>query len=226
MTTVEDRVEPAARALPELADTLTPDLSRHRDVGVTSPRDAHSTAIGITSATGDKGRPATARGLALTVARDLDTPITRVEANPGRPALTRRFGLLPALGHRAVVREGCPLATVARVVFATRAIVVVGETGEGANRLPRQLSQGGHLRAPDGLRDIVMLDLPPITNYRYSRLAASVTAVVALVMRAGVTLVGVERAAIARPENRPSRGVVVTTTRALLPRWQRDGGGL
>lgn len=210
---------PAAPALPALGDDLSPEIFRQLYVGLTLPPDVCPVVIGITSAIGGEGRTTVALGLALTLAGDLDTPITLVEADLERPALSTPFGLPPAPGLCEVVRGDCPLAAVTHAVSDTLSVVTAGDAGDDAARLLRELSVRDPFHAPDGPRGIVVLDLPPIITHSYTRLAAGIADAVALVVRAGVTPAAVVREAIARLEDRPPQGVVLNAPRSSLPRW-------
>lgn len=224
MTTVEDRVETTVPALPALADGLAPELFRQLYVGLTLPPDAHPAVIGITSAISGEGRTTVALALALTLAGDLDVPITLVEVDLERPALAAHFNLPPAPGLCEVVRGDCPLAAATHTVSDTLAVVPAGEVGDESARLLRELSLHDPFHTPTAPRGIVILDLPPLINHSYSRLAAGIADAVALVVRAGVTPADVVREAIARLGDRPPQGLVLNAPRSSLPRWWPGGG--
>ena len=66
---------------------------------------------------------------------------------------------------------------------------------------------------------MLILDLPPLLNHRYSPLVAGVADAIVLVVRAGVTPIGVVREALALLEDRPPVGVVFNGPRSSLPGW-------
>jgi len=226
MATVETSAAatPAAPALPVLADDLSPEIFRQLYVGLTLPPDTHPAVIGITSAISGEGRTTVALALALTLAGDLDVPITLVDVDLERSALAAHFSLPSAPGLCEVVRGDCRLAAVMHTVSDTLAVVPAGDAGDESARLLYELSLHDPFHAPDGPRGIVILDLPPLITHSYSRVAAGLADAVTLVVRAGVTPADVVREAIARLGDRPPQGVVLNAPRSSLPRWWRGGG--
>lgn len=214
---------PPALTLPVLVADLSPEIFRQLYVGLMLPPDACPIVIGITSAISGEGRTTVALGLALTLATDLDVPITLVEADLERPALARYLGLTPTPGLCDVVRGDCPLAAVTHSVFTSLSVVPAGEAGDESSRLLYDLSRSDPFHTSDGPRGIVILDLPPLINHSYSRLAAGIADAVALVVRGGVTPHDIVREAIARLGDRPPQGIVLNAPRSSLPRWWRGG---
>lgn len=178
-----------------------------------------STVIGITSAISGEGRTTTAVGLAQTLADDLDVPIALVEVDLERPALAARFGVSPAPGLAEVLRDECSIEEAMRPLSGNLSLVTAGMPGADSGRLLHRLHVQNPFQDRGRLHGIVILDLPPIINHSYSRLVASVTDALVLVVRAGVTPAEVVREAIARLEDHPPQGVVFNGPRSSLPSW-------
>ncbi len=198
---------------------LAPEVYRQAYVGLTLPPGARTAVIGVTSAIRGEGRTTVALGLARTLATDLETAVTLVEADFERPALAVHFELAPAPGLCEVLRGECLLGETVLPVADRLSVVTAGAVGPDAARLLRRLADGDPFHADAGLPGIVVLDLPPLLDQGYGSLAAGVADALVLVVRAGVTPDYVAREAIARLEGRPPQGVILNGFRTALPRW-------
>lgn len=206
--------------LPGSDAALAPELYRQVYVALDLPKpDMRPSVIGITSAISGEGRTMVALGLAQTLAGDLDVPVSLVEVDLERPSLALHFGVVPTPGLCEVLRNECRLDEVLRPVSGNLSVVTTGTVGADSARLLRQLPMHDPFHSTAALSGVVILDLPPIMNHSYSPLAASVTDVLVLVVRAGVTPSDVVREAIARLDDQPLRGVVFNAPRSFLPTW-------
>lgn len=210
--------------LPSPKATRLAETYRQIYVGLEIPATARPVVIGVTSAISGEGRTTVARGLAETLADDLDVPITLAEVDLDRPSLALHYNITPAPGLCEVLREECRLDEVTRAISEKLSVITTGAVGPGSARLLRQLPAHDPFHGPHAPNGVVILDLPPIINHSYSLLAASVADAVVLVVRAGVTPSDVVREAVARLEDKPPQGVVFNGPRSSLPAWWPQRG--
>ncbi len=211
---------PASSALlVQAKGDTSPEAYRQIYVGLALPVDVQPVIIGVTSAIGGEGRTTVALGLALTLAADLDVPVSLVEVDLDRPALARQFDIALAPGLSEVLRGEYRLDEVLRPVSENLSVVTAGAVGPDSARLLRQVPVLDPFHETPDLRGVVVLDLPPLMNQSYAVRAADAADAVVLVVRAGVTPYDVVREAIARCEDRPPQGIVLNGPRSALPSW-------
>lgn len=116
--------------------------------------------IGIISAIRGEGRTTIARELAATLAHDMDSMVTLVDADFERPMLTESFGLGSVPGLANVVRGEVELTDVAVPVNGDLHVVTAGEIRDEAASLLHQLSMSDLFRVGDRLPGVLIVDLP------------------------------------------------------------------
>jgi Mrp family chromosome partitioning ATPase len=161
-----------------------------------------SPVIGVTSALAGEGRTTVALGLARTLAQDLDSMVWLIEADLEHPSLARRFQLPVSPGLSEVLMGDQWLGAVGCLVEPNLGVITAGSSTDNAGGLMHQLFTEDIFRGPDGLTGVLVMDLPPILPYGYSGLAARLTDILLLVVRAGVTPLHVVRESIERLEGR------------------------
>jgi Mrp family chromosome partitioning ATPase len=142
-----------------------------------------------------------------------------VEADLERPSLAPRLGLAPGPGLCEVLRGEYRLDEVTHAIAENLSVVTTGVVGPDSVRLLRQLALHDPFHPPQGPSGVLILDLPPLLNHSHSPLVAGVADAIVLVVRAGVTPLGVVREALALLEDRPPAGVVFNGPRSSLPGW-------
>ncbi len=201
------------------------EVYRQLCVSLTLPSDVQPIVIGVTSALSGEGRTTVAVNLARTIAEDMATPVTLVEADLEHPSLARRYGLPPSPGLSEVLRGERHIDEVRTTVADNMAVIPAGAVGLNSAILFRQLAVFDPFHGESGLEGIVVLDLPPVIKHSYSVLAASVADAIVLVVRAGVTPIDLVREAINRLDQNPPQGVVLNAPRSSLPTWWPGGAG-
>jgi len=221
----ERMAERARRPIPPLlgADPLEPEIYRQIHAGLELPAEATVSVIGITSAIRGEGRSTIALGLATSLAADLGVPITLVDADFEHPTLGNLLRAGPSPGLASVLREEHGLSEVVCAPTAhlpDLSFIPAGKAGRDSARLLRRLADEDPFRDPQGLKGLVIMDLPPIVNTSYGATIAALADATVLVVRAGVTPQRLMREALARLEGRPPQGVVLNAFRSAIPgRW-------
>lgn len=173
--------------------------------------------IALASAIPGEGTSTIALGLARTLAEDVTSAVTLVEANFARPSLAQRLGLPASPGLADVLREEQRIGDVLIPAMTNLSVVPAGDarssTGNLLYQLVHQLAVTPPFGGSHGLRGLVILDLPPILGHGYSRLAARLADALLLVVRAEVTPINVVQEAVQTLEN-PPRGVILNATQA------------
>lgn len=217
--------ERARRPIPPLlgADPLEPEIYRQIHAGLELPANAPVSVIGIISAIRGEGRSTIALGLATSLAADLGVPITLVDADFEHPTLANLLGAGPSPGLASVLREEHGLSEVVCAPAShlpDLSFIPAGKAGRDSARLLRRLAAEDPFRDPQGLKGLVIMDLPPIVNTSYGATIAALADATVLVVRAGVTPQRLMREALARLEGRPPQGVVLNAFRSAIPgRW-------
>jgi Mrp family chromosome partitioning ATPase len=176
-------------------------------VALSLPVDSKS-VIAVTSAVAGEGRTTVALGLAETLADDLETIVTLVDADFDHSTVTERYGLVGAAGLSDVLSGDLTLADVGAMVSERLRVVPIGSSSPSTRSLLRQIPESPLFGPPTVGQDVTILDLPPLLNDAYSSVAAQIADAVVLVVRAGGASEASIRAAIARLEDNVPRGVV------------------
>ncbi len=216
--------ERARRAIPPLLskNPLDPEIYRQIFTGLELPEKASVAVIGVTSAIRGEGRSTIALGLATTLAIDLEARVTLVEADLEHPCLSDLLHISPSAGLTSVLREEHELSEVVCTLpaaYGALSLIPAGKVRRNVAPLLRRLAALDPFRSPNGLKGLVILDLPPVVNASFGALAANLADATILVVRAGVTPLQLVREAVARLDDRPPQGVVFNAFTSAIPRW-------
>ena len=202
---------------------ISPEIYRELFTSLELSVDSHP-VIGITSAISGEGRTTIATGLARTLAADLDSLVSLVDADLDHPSLAEHFDLDTTVGLADVLRGERDLSSVTSLVASNLCVIAAGAAGGETAALLHQLSVSDPFHSRQGPRGVMIVDLPPILDHGYTSVSTQVADAVILVVRAGVTPIEIVREAIARLGDRPPHGVVLNGARSTLPSWWPEIG--
>jgi Mrp family chromosome partitioning ATPase len=181
------------------------------------PEDRRS-RLGVISAIRGEGRTTIALALAYTLVRDFNQRTVLVDLDFTEPALSNLYADVSAMGMADVLAGGAPLEEVLQRIEPGLSVIAAGQPGSRTPQyLAMRLERSGLVERLAANGQAVVADLPPLLESVVGPTLAPAFIQTIMVVRAGVTPVGLVRQALATLASPPE--VLLNGAPEHLPKW-------
>jgi Mrp family chromosome partitioning ATPase len=174
------------------------------------------TSIGVTSVANGEGRSTVAAGFAVVERCSYGRRTILLELDLERPSLAATLGLRTGPGVAEIVRGEASIDECLQWPLPDLGVLVAGEVGDAPGALLADVASTGLVQRVRAVTDVVVSDLPALSNDLAARVAQTHRDVVLVVKAGGVPRAKVKRAAARLPI---APAVILNQHVPIKPTW-------